>query len=413
MRSLSFVVFTTLCLISISCTQQPQSIAQWRGPNRDGIYPEKNLLAAWPDSGPELLWSYEGLGVGFSAPVVTSDRLFINGVVDSTSTIFCFDLKGKLIWKTANGPEFFGNSYSANFPGARSAPTFYKGLLYVTSGQGRIACMDATTGKVNWAVDMIGELGGKLNMFGNSESLFVDDHQVYCMPGGPEVNLAALDRLTGKVVWTSKALGDAVSFCSPIVINLSERRVLVTLSREYIMGIDLKNGELLWSQKEDSVKYEGEYCNTPVYADGFIYSVSGVDKGSGAFKLRLSPDGKGIQELWRNGDVKNDFGGFVLVDGQLYCAAKDHKLKRLDINTGMVTDSLGGLSGSVIFAENRLYCYTDNGYMNLIDVSEPKMKLVSKFKIAKGTKEHFSHPVIADGVLYVRHGDALMAYRIR
>lgn len=412
MRNLLLVAFA-LCMISISCTQQSQPIAQWRGPNRDGIYPEKNLLAAWPENGPELLWSFEEIGPGFSSPVVTNDRIFINGVVDSTSTIFCFDLSGKLIWKAPNGKEFFGNGYSASFPGARSAPTLYKGLLYVTSGLGRIACLDATTGKMNWTVDMIGDLGGKLNMFGNSESLYVDDKNVYCMPGGTETNLAALDRLTGKVVWTSKALGDAVSFCSPIVINLSERRVLVTLSREYIMGIDLKNGELLWSQKEDSVKYEGEYCNTPVYADGFIYSVSGVDKGTGAFKLRLSPDGKSVQEVWRNGDVKNDLGGFVLVGDQLYCASKDHKLKRLDANTGAVADSLGGFSGSVIFADNRLYCYTDNGYMNLIDISEPKMKRVSKFKIVKGTKEHFSHPVIADGVLYVRHGNALMAYGIR
>jgi hypothetical protein len=37
---------------------------------------------------------------------------------------------------------------------------------------------------------------------------------------------------------------------------------------------------------------------------------------------------------------------------------------------------------------------------------------VSSFRITRGTKEHFSHPVIHNGVLYQRRGDALMAFDI-
>lgn len=221
------------------------------------------------------------------------------------------------------------------------------------------------------------------------------------------------DRLTGEVVWTSKALGDAVSFCSPLMIRLPERNVLVTLSHEYLMGLDARNGELLWSQKEDSVKLEGEYCNTPIYSDGFIYEVSGVEKGTGAFKLQLSPDDKTIQEIWRNGKVKNAIGGFVKIDDHLFSSSDDNKLKCLDLKTGMVVDSISGMRGSIISADNQLYFYTDNGRVNLIKLSGAKMEVVSKFKIEKGTKEHFAHPVIANGVLYIRHGNALMAYGIR
>ncbi|NOQ25624.1 MAG: hypothetical protein GQ564_09720 [Bacteroidales bacterium] len=50
--------------------------------------------------------------------------------------------------------------------------------------------------------------------------------------------------------------------------------------------------------------------------------------------------------------------------------------------------------------------------MNLIN-PEPKLTLVSKFRIEKGTNEHFAHPVIKNGVLYVRHGNVLLAYNIR
>jgi outer membrane protein assembly factor BamB len=405
-----FVVFVFL-LFAID--SGAQDVAQWRGPNRDGIYPEKNLLKVWPEKGPNLLWSTEVIGVGYSSPVITKDKLLINGEINQVAYVFAFDLNGKLLWKTPNGKEFFGEGYSANFPGARSAPTVYDDLVYVCSGLGRIACLETSTGKERWSVNTISDLGGKLNMFGNSESLLVDEHFVYCMPGGEIKNVAALDRYSGKLVWTSKALGDPVSFCSPIMIKLPQRNVLVTLSHEYLMGLDAKNGELLWSVKEDSVKLEGDYCNTPIYADGFIYQISGIEKGTGAFKLELSPDGKSVKTIWKNNQVKNPMGGFVKIGSRIYATSDDKKLKVLDAETGHVVETLGGMKGSLIAADNLLFCYTDNGYVNLIKGIGSKLEVVSKFKITKGEKEHFAHPVIANGVLYIRHGNVLMAYQVR
>lgn len=409
----NFKVITILFYLLVAQSGQSQNIAQWRGANRDGIYQEKNLLKIWPEAGPKLLWLTEEIGDGYSSPAVVGDQLYINGEIDSVSHVFAFDLKGKLLWKSPNGPEFTGKEFSASFPGSRSVPTVYNDLVYACSGMGRITCLEAASGKEKWAVDMIGGLDGKIGFFGYSESLFVDEKNVYCFPGGVESNIVALNKLTGKVVWTSKAMGDGVSFCSPIVINLPTSNILVTVSHEYLMGLDTKNGELLWSYKEDSVKREGEYCNSPVYSDGFIYGVSGVPKGRGAFKIALSPDGKNIKEIWKNAKVLNKMGGFVKVEDRLYSSSADHKLKVMDTNSGTVVDSLQNLYGSVIYADDHLYCYADNGNVNLIKVSEPKMEVVSKFKIVKGTKEHFAHPVISNGVLYIRHGNALMAYEIK
>ena len=409
----NFKVLTILFYLLVAQSGQSQNIAQWRGANRDGIYQEKNLLKIWPEAGPKLLWLTEEIGDGYSSPAVVGDQLYINGEIDSVSHVFAFDLKGKLWWKSPNGPEFTGKEFSASFPGSRSVPTVYNDLVYACSGMGRITCLEAASGKEKWAVDMIGGLDGKIGFFGYSESLFVDEKNVYCFPGGVESNIVALNKLTGKVVWTSKAMGDGVSFCSPIVINLPTSNILVTVSHEFLMGLDTKNGELLWSYKEDSVKREGEYCNSPVYSDGFIYGVSGVPKGRGAFKIALSPDGKNIKEIWKNAKVLNKMGGFVKVEDRLYSSSADHKLKVMDTNSGTVVDSLQNLYGSVIYADDHLYCYADNGNVNLIKVSEPKMEVVSKFKIVKGTKEHFAHPVISNGVLYIRHGNALMAYEIK
>jgi len=119
-----------------------QSLAQWRGPNRDGIYPEKDLLHVWPESGPRLLWSTETLGNGYSSPVLDGNSLYINGEIDSVSYVFAFDKSGRLLWKTANGPEFMGEGYASNFPGSRSAPTVVNDLLYACRGMGRMVCLE-------------------------------------------------------------------------------------------------------------------------------------------------------------------------------------------------------------------------------------------------------------------------------
>lgn len=406
----TLIVFVVLLLAGVSA--QSQTVAQWRGANRDGIYHESGLLKTWPAEGPKLLWETEAIGNGYGSPMVWNNKVYVNGEIDSIGYLFSFDFQGKLLTKIPYGREFVGEGFSAGFPGPRSSVTIYNGLVYLCSAMGRIVCFDAETGKEIWAKEMVADFGGMLSYFGYCESLLVDEKVVYCFPGGMESNIVALDRFTGNVVWTSKALADNVAYTSPIIINLPERNVFVTMSKNNLLALDTKNGELLWSIKEDSVKQEGKYCNTPIYDNGFLYTISGVDYGTGASKLQLAPDGKSVSNVWRNNNIKNETGGFLKVNNNLYVTTKDNKLKALDTTTGEVVDSLRNIRGSVIFADNRLYCYTDNGNMNLIGFTDDKMAAISKFKIEKGTKEHMAHPVISNGVLYVRHGKALMAYQI-
>jgi hypothetical protein len=51
--------------------------------------------------------------------------------------------------------------------------------------------------------------------------------------------------------------------------------------------------------------------------------------------------------------------------------------------------------------------------VKLIKFENNKFEEISKFKVDKGTKEHFSHPVISNGTMYIRHGKSLMAYDIQ
>ena len=162
------VFFLACIIILISAGLNAQTIAQFRGLNRDGVYPEKNLLTVWPNEGPALLWSNNDVGDGYGLPAITSDRVYITGEIDSTAWLFAFDRKGKLLWKSD-----FGKEWVKTFPGSRSTPTVAGNLLYVCSGLGNITCFNAVDGSRKWSVNMLKDLNGRYIMPGHAESPLV------------------------------------------------------------------------------------------------------------------------------------------------------------------------------------------------------------------------------------------------
>jgi outer membrane protein assembly factor BamB len=409
------IILSLLALLSgLACTRElVEKRAQWRGANRDGIYPESGLLDYWPEEGPELLWVFEGLGRGFAAPAVCSDGLYINGEHEGDSYLFALDLDGKLRWRSPNGKEFLGEGFSSSYPGARSTPTAYGDLVYATSGEGQIGCFRTSTGQEVWSVNIVGDLGGIRGYFGYSESVAVDEEHVYCYPGGASTNLAALDRFSGKIAWTQSAHRDTFAYGSPVPLDLPERQILLTTSRHHLFTVDRSNGELLASYDLEGYEYDGEHCNTPVYSEGQIYYVANDIPGQGAVKLQLSGKGDSIRELWRNNKVLNNFGGLVAVNGHLFTTIKGNRLVALDPDNGSIVDSLQVATGSIIYADRKFIVYGNNGTVSLINYAEQELEAAGQFKVREGSGQHFSHPVVSDGIMYIRHGDALMAYRIK
>lgn len=408
----SLVIVVAIVMIHSCNSGVKQEISEWRGPNRSGIYNETELLNEWPESGPELLWVSEGIGKGFGAPSILGDKIFVNGEEDSLSFLFAFDLQGKLLWKSPNGREFMGEGFSGTYPGVRSTPTVVDDLVYASSGMGRIACYETETGAEKWAVDIRNDLEGQVSYFGYSESVLVDKDKVYCFPGGTRANNAALNRFTGEIIWTSEAQRDTFSYCSPIIIDLPERKVLLTHSKHSLYALDCNTGESLATYSLEGIEYDGEHCNSPIYIDGYIYFIVNDEKGSGAVKLDLSPDGKSIKEIWSNTKIRNNFNGYVKVGDNLFTAIKGNWLKALSDVDGSVTDSVNVATGSLIYADNKFICYGMTGEINLVNYDQNKLKVTGTFKVNEGTGHHFSHPFLDNGIMYIRHGNALLAYKV-
>ncbi len=109
----------------------------------------------------------------------------------------------------------------------------------------------------------------------------------------------------------------------------------------------------------------------------------------------------------------NNFGGQVAVNGHLFTTIKGNKLVALDPDNGNVVDSLKVATGSIIYTDNKFIVYGNNGTINLVNYEQEQLESASQFKVKEGSGHHFSHPVVANGVMYIRHGNALMAYRIK
>ena len=404
MRKLLGVIML-LCLGFGHSVAFGQIDSQWRGPDRDGVYPGESLLKAWPDDGPELIWSVEGLGQGYSSPAVTADRVYVTGMMGGEGFLFAFDRNGEPVWKVSYGREWNGSR-----PGARTTPTVVGGRIYLMSARALAACFD-TDGKLVWTVDLAAEFGARNLQWGITESLLVDGDRVFCTPGGRKVTVVALDRHSGKTLWKIDAGGETSGYCSPCLVKHGERRLLLTMTGKSVIGIDADTGEYLW-RRSHVTDYDVN-ANTPLYRDGFVYAVSGY--GTGGQMFELSEDGASAKRIWSQRNLDSQMGVVVLVDGHIYGSGHNSRgWHCLDWKTGKVqyTARKAGSKGAIIYSDGMIYCYSENGDVSLVNPNPQEFEVVSSFRIKKGSGEHWAHPVIKDGRLYVRHGDALMVYHI-
>ena len=384
-------------------------LSDWRGPNRNGIYKETGLLKSWPENGPELLWSYEGLGAGHGNVGIGKDKMFILGMPDTIGVLYAFDFEGELLWEKSYGLEWY-----ENYTGSRSTPIIVGDLIYFISGQGVVFCCQADIGDLVWSADLLKQFNGRNIQWGIAESVLIEGDVLYCTPGGIENNIVALNRFTGATIWTSPGNGQPSAYCSPILVKHNETSLIVTMTAESIIGVDAGTGQFYWQVPQ--FQTHKIHANTPVYYNGIIYCSSTDDKQnvSGLVALKLNDDGKRVSTLWRNVEFKNLMGGIIVIDGHIYGSMYRKGLWHcIDAASGQIiysTDSFG--DGNIIMADGLYYSYNEKGEMGLISATPSSFSVISKFEVTLGTDQHWAHPVINEGKLYIRHGDALMVYKI-
>ncbi len=398
------LVFWSLTLL-VTCSMA-QEIAQWRGPNRDGKYPDTGLLKKWPDGGPTLLWHYDQLGDGHGSAAVTKERIFMSGTTpEGNGFVVALNHKGEKIWQ-----KEYGKEWMENFEGVRSTPLVYGDKLYMMSSYGNLVCMKVTDGEFIWQVDLFTQYDGLNIKWGVTENLLIDGEKLFVTPGGTNANVLALNKDSGALIWKSKGNGEMSAYCSPMVVQRGETRLLITQTASSILGLDAKTGDVLWTFPHPN-KWSVQ-PNTPTYQDGKVYILSGY--GKGGVQLKISEDGKSVTEIWRNETLDSRMGGVVLVDGRIYGSGDKKSWHCLDWETGQeLYTSRMIKNGNVIYADGLLYCYSDAGEIGLVDPKSNDYSLISMFTVPYGEKYHWAHLVIYDKKLFVRHGTSLMVFDLK
>ncbi len=390
---------------SMALNSNAQEITRWRNENASGRYFSDKLLPSWPADGPQIVWTFERLGKGFSSPAISNGKIYINGMVEGQAVLFVLDQNGKELQQFKYGKEF-----EDSYPGCRSTPTIVGDAAYLYTGNGKLVCLDLESGTTRWAKEMFTQLDGANITWGVTESPLIEGNMVFCTPGGKTNNVVALNRMTGEIVWSCPGLGELSAYCTPQLVKYANRQILVTHSASHVLGIDASNGKFLWSSEHPNEW--SVHPNTPIYADGCIFVFSGY--GQGGEMLRLSADGSSVTKAWSIKSFDSRIGGAVLIDGFLYGSGdSDRSWQCIDWKTGDKKYSSTAVGkGVVIAVNNKLIGYSEKGELFMADANPKEFTLISKTKVSLGSEQHWAHPVVNNGILYVRHGNALIAYKI-
>ena len=415
MGKLRFVLILFLIVSVVPFSADNNNWPCFHGPKRDNLSTETGLLQAWPQDGPELIWTASGIGTGYSTVSIADGRIFTAGMIDKQTHVIALDLRGKKLWQKLNGQSWEAEEFqtwAVPYAGARATPTVDGDTVYHLSELGRLTAFDVQTGEERWSVDIMKTFNAEKPEYGYSESVLILGEVLFCCPAGEEGYIAALDKKTGDTLWANNDIKDAVGNCSPVLVDIENQQHLITLSASSILSFDPDNGRLLWQYPYANSR-ENNVADV-IVSDGLVFASSGYGKGSILLEPKKQADGSfSVNPVWTTELLDNHHGGVVLLDGFLYGAGTEARgWFCLDFKTGAQKWQTRG-KGSLTYADGHLYCFDERGTMSLVKAVPEKYDQAGSFQVPKGGEGlYWAHPVVCGGRLYVRHSDKLYAYAL-
>jgi len=376
---------------------------QWRGANRDGRSAETGLLKSWPAGGPPRAWEAKGAGEGYSSFAVAQGRLYTLGARGDTEYVIAFDAaSGKRLWETPHGRRFSNDRGD----GPRATPTVDGNRLYTFGASGDLSALDLATGERYWTVNVLKEYRGSNINWGLSESPLVLSDRILLNAGG---TIVALKKTDGTALW--KASGDDAGYSSAVTQTIGNVTQAIFFTSTRAVGVDVNSGRQLWSYRQ--VANDVANIATPIVRGNRVFLSSDYGTGSALLELTASGNDVRAREVYFTRAMKNHHATSVLVGDYLY-GFDSAILTALHFDTGKVAwqhRSVG--KGSLIFADDRLYLFSEDGVVGLAEASPAGYVEHGRFAFRPGNLPTWSHPVVAGGKLFLRDQDTIYAYDIR
>lgn len=357
--------------------------ADWRGPTRDGISPEKNLPEKWSPKGENLLW--KAPYGGRSAPIVINGRVFMFNSGGEGETmqerVLALDAEtGRKIW------EYRFNVYSTDVPPRRiawSSPVGdpLTGNVYAFGASNDLVAL-SFDGKLLWTRSLTDEYGAWTTHGGRTVSPIIEGNLVIVSTVTDGIadlfmrrhRFYAFDKTTGECVWISTPGGRPydTTYSTPVVTTVDGMRILIAGSGDGAFhAIKVNTGEPVWSYP---ISKRG--VNPGAVVKGNIAYLTHMEENLDTSEMgqlaAIDTSARGVINKTSNADkIKYAITNYQLgpgspvIDGdRLYQVDAGANLLAFDINTGkhLWIKNLGTIQkASPVFADGKIYVGTENG----------------------------------------------------
>lgn len=295
--SLFAAILCAIFSLDVHAFQDRDQWPQWRGPDRDGILREADLIKKFPEDGLELLWK-KPISAGYCGPTVSRKRVFVTDRVTKPAQmerIWCLDSRnGTVLWKDQYECSYRGVSYTA---GPRASVTVEDNRAFVLGTMGHLRCYDVG-GLLLWKKDLNKEYqvskSRRMPIWGIAASPIIYRRLVTVVIGGDNgACVVALDKKTGEEKW--RALNDRPHYSSPILIQQAGRDVLVVWTGDAVNGLDPSTGKSYWRFPFPAKRMPIGVA-TPVFKDGKLFITSFYD---GSLILKVHSDEMKVSKIWQ------------------------------------------------------------------------------------------------------------------
>lgn len=383
---------------------------QYNGPRRDNRSGDTGLLDDWPTDGPPLVLRVEGLGVGYSSVALADGKVLTMGSRGADECVIALDGEsGAEVWAVRIG----ATRKDGMGDGPRGTPTIDGDRVYALGANGDLVCLSLSDGSTLWSTNILQQFDARNIGWGISESVLVDGDRLICTPGGKQATMAALDKLTGKVVWKAKAPeAPPAAYSSAIAVDLKGVRQYVNFTHTAVIGVRADNGDFLWS---NSASANGTAnCSSPVAYRGYVFSSSGYGQGCALVKITGKRGRDGADLVYKNEELRSHHGGVVL-DGQYVYGTDEGVMKCLDVMTGKTQwqdRSVG--KGAVVYADGKIILRSEQGPIAMMDATPEGYHERGRFdQPDRSGQAAWAHPAVADGKLFIRDQGLLLVYDLR
>ncbi len=401
----------------IALAALPLTAADWPqflGPTRDGrAAAEEGVLPATLAREPEVLWR-RSAGSGFAGPVVAGGKVILFHREGGDMTTEALDPRtGKTLWRSVYVTDYVDSFGFDNGP--RAVPAVADGRVFTHGPEGRVTALDLATGRELWAYDTVAKAGSPQGFFGRAPSPLVLGERVWIAAGGEldgrDAGLIALDVRTGAPV--ASAVGDEAGYASPVAAG--PEKVLAWM-RNRLWLVEAATGKVLDSRPLRSTMDASVNAASPLACgDGRWFVSAGYGVGANLFRITGKP---ALEEVWSRQDVLDcHYATPVVHEGHLYGfhgrQETGMKLRCVRLADGGVVweapDKLPG--GTLQRVGDRLLVVTEQGELWVVPASPKGFDKSLAVQILRAG--HRSHAAYADGVLFARDSEELVAVPLR